>query len=58
MLIIYNMHRMNLDACENQRNLGERSYENMPKTPLHFQKIVECKDASFISLNHKILIGI
>ena len=49
------MHRMYLVACDNQRNLSERSYENMR---LHFQKIVECKDVSFISLNFKILIGI
>ena len=24
---------MNLAACDNQRNLSEQSYENMPKAP-------------------------
>ena len=40
MLIIYNMLRMNLVACDNQRNLSEQSYENMPKnTPFIFWRL-------------------
>ena len=49
---------MNLVACDNERNLSERSYENMPKTPPSFLKTVECKGVSFTSFNLKILISI
>ena len=48
---------MNLAACDNQRNLSEQSWEHAQNTTFHFLKIVECKDASFISFNIKILIG-
>ena len=52
------MHRINLAACDNQRNLSERSYENMHWTPLDFLKMEEFKDVIFISFNLKSLIGI
>ena len=29
---------MNLAACDNQRNLSEQSYENMPQNPLSFSE--------------------
>ena len=50
------MHRMNLVACDNKKNLSELCYENMSKTTPF--KIVECKDVSFISITLKILIRI